>query len=67
MLSVDVEKTPFYQMGEKRGEEIGEKRGKKRGALQMAATMIEEFNLSVDAVAQKLDISIDELKKYLNK
>ena len=54
MLSVDVEKTPFYQMGEK------------RGALQMAAKMIEEFNLSVDTVAKKLDISIDELKKYLN-
>jgi len=67
MLSVDVEKTPFYQMGEKKGEEVGEKRGEKRGALQMAATMIEEFNLSVDTVAKKLDISIDELKKYLNK
>jgi len=58
MLSVDVEKTPFYQMGENRGEKVG--------ALQMAVKMIEEFNLSVDVVATKLDISIDELKKYLN-
>ncbi len=63
MLSVDMKKTPFYQLGEARGEKIGEK----RGALQMAATMIEEFNLSVDTVSKKLDISIDELKKYLNK
>jgi len=62
MLSVDIEKTPFYRMGEKRGEKMGEK----RGGLQMAATMIEEFNLSVDAVAKKLNISIDELRKYLN-
>jgi len=54
MLSVDMEKTPFYRIAEK------------KGALQMAAKMIEEFNLSVDTVAKKLDISIDELKKYLN-
>ena len=31
----------------------------------MVATMIEEFNLSADAVAKKLNVSIDELKKYL--
>ena len=54
MLSVDMEKTPFYRIAEE------------RGALQMAATMIKEFNLSVDAVAKKLNISIDELKKYIN-
>ncbi len=67
MLSVDMKKTPFYQLGEERGEERGEKRGEKRGALQMAATMIEEFNLSVDTVAKKLDISLDELKNFLHK
>ena len=54
MLTVDIEKTPFYKIGEE------------RGALQMAATMIKEFNLSVDVVSNKLNISIDELKKYLN-
>ena len=29
--------------------------------------MIKEFNLSIDIVAKKLNISIDELKKYLDK
>jgi len=63
MLSVDIEKTPFYQIGEKRGKEIG----LSKGILQTAVMMIQEFNLSVEAVAQKLNISIDELRNHLDK
>jgi hypothetical protein len=29
--------------------------------------MIKEFNLSIEVVAKKLDISIDELKKHLKR
>jgi len=63
MLSVNMEQTPFYQIGEKRGIE----RGIERGIITTAITMIKEFNLSIDIVAKKLNISIDELKKYLDK
>ncbi len=66
MLSVDMEKTPFYQLGEKRGEMRGEKKGVEKGILQTAITMIQEFNLSAETVAKKLNISIDELKKHLD-
>lgn len=57
MLNVDMEKTPFYQLGEKNGIS--------KGVLQTAVMMIQEFNLSVEVVAKRLNISIDELKKQL--
>ncbi len=66
MLSVDMEKTPFYRIAEKRGEKRGEKIGVEKGILQTAIMMIQEFNLSADTVAKKLNISIDELKRHLN-
>jgi len=63
MLSVDIEKTPFYQLGEQKGQKIGEH----KGVLKTAITMIQEFQLSIEQVAQKLNISMDELKKHLDK
>jgi len=36
-----------------------------QGVIKTAATMIREFNLSVEEVSQKLNISIDELEKHL--
>ena len=33
--------------------------------IDTATMMIKEFNLSVEAVAKKLNISIDEIKKHL--
>jgi len=59
MLSVDIEKTPFYKMAEKQIE--------KRAVFQTAIRMIEEFHLSIEQVAQKLNISMDELKKQMDK
>lgn len=67
MLSVDIEKTPFYKMGEKRGEQRGEQKGEQRGVLLTAVMMIEKFKLSIEDVAKELNISIDELKKHLDK
>jgi predicted transposase YdaD len=63
MLSVDIEKTPFYKIGEKRGEQ----RGEQKGVLRTAVMMIEKFKLSIEEVAKELNISIDELKKQLDK
>ncbi len=45
--------------------EIGMERGITKGVIQTAIAMIKEFNLSVEVVAKKLNISIDELKKHL--
>jgi predicted transposase YdaD len=45
--------------------EIGMERGISQGILKTAITMIKEFNLSIEQVATKLNISIDELKKHL--
>jgi len=61
MLSVDMEKTPFYQLGEKRGE----KRGIKETTFKNAFIMIEDFKLSIDDVVQKLNIKKEELLEYM--
>jgi len=57
MLSVDMEKTPFYQLGEKRGE--------KRGLFDSAIVMIEDFQLAIDDVVVKLNIKKEELLEYM--
>ena len=54
MLSVDVEKTPFYQMGEKRGE----KRGIERVAIQML-----QLNMPIDIVHQVTGLSQEQIEK----
>ena len=41
--------------------------GISQGIIKTAITMIKEFNLSIEQVANKLNLSIDELKKHLNK
>lgn len=53
MLTVDIEKTPFYMIGEKKGE------------FKTAIAMIKEFNLSVDVVIEKLKLNKDEFLKAL--
>ena len=47
--------------------EIGMERGVSQGIIDTAITMITKFKLSVEDVAKELNISIDELKKHLNK
>ena len=53
MLSVDMEKTPFYQLGEK------------RGLFDGAIVMIEDFQLAIDDVVVKLSIKKEELLEYM--
>ncbi|MCH9739819.1 MAG: hypothetical protein K0U38_03120 [Epsilonproteobacteria bacterium] len=64
MLTVDIEKTPFYKIGVERGIEQGVEKGK----LEMAIEFIKEFNLSVDAVIEKFKLNKEEflnaLKEY---
>jgi len=61
MLSVDIEKTPFYQLGEERGE----KRGLKIGIFDTAIVMIDKFNLSIDDIVKELNIKKEELLEYM--
>ncbi|SFV64060.1 hypothetical protein MNB_SV-6-261 [hydrothermal vent metagenome] len=61
LRDMKIEELPGYKIALERGEE----RGISKGIIETAITMIKEFNLSIDMVAKKLNISIDELKKYL--
>jgi predicted transposase/invertase (TIGR01784 family) len=69
LRDMKIEELPGYKIaperGEERGMEKGISQGISQGVLQTAITMIKEFNLSVEIVAKKLNISIDELKKHL--
>ena len=51
---------------EKRGKQRGLERGRKEGKLETAVTMIREFGLSIDEVAEKLEVSVIEIERYLN-
>ncbi len=57
MLTVDIEKTPFYQ--------IGVEKGKTEERFENAILMIKEFQLAIDDVVQKLNIKKEELLEYM--
>jgi hypothetical protein len=59
MLTVDIEKTPFYQ--------IGVERGAKEATFESAIIMIERFKLSIDDIVQELNIKKQELLEYISK
>jgi len=59
MLSVNVEKTPFYRMGQKVGA--------KEATFESAIIMIEKFKLSIDDIVKELNIKKEELLEYINK
>jgi len=46
---------------------IWKKEGISEGIINTAIVMIREFNLSIEQVAKKLNLSVDELKKHLKK
>ncbi len=52
--------------GREEGMEKGIEKGISQGVIETAIIMIKEFNLSVEVVAKKLNISIDELRKHLS-
>lgn len=55
------------ERGMTRGMNIGINKGLSQGVLNTAITMINRFKLSIEDVAKELNISIDELKKHLDK
>ena len=57
MLTVDIEKTPFYKIGIERGAE--------QATLKNAMIMIEKFKLSVDDIVKELNIKKEELLEYM--
>ena len=71
MLTVDIEKTPFYKIGVERGFERGIERGIAKGKLEErfenAIIMIEKFNLSVDSIVREFNIKKDELLEYMKR
>ncbi len=71
MLTVDIEKTPFYRIGiEKgieKGFEVGLIKGTKDKALESAMIMVKDFQIAIDDVVKKLNIKKDELLEYMQK
>lgn len=53
MLTVDIKKTPLYQIGAE------------NATLQNAVVMIEKFKLSIDDVIKELNIKKEELLEYM--
>jgi hypothetical protein len=53
MLTVNIEKTPFYRMGAK------------DATFESAIVMIEKFKLSIDDIVKELNIKKDELLEYI--
>jgi len=53
MLTVDIEKTPLYKIGVQ------------KGVFETAIVMIKDFKISIDDVAEKLNIKKEELLEYI--
>ena len=75
LRDIKMEELPSYQIVLERGVQRGVSQGISQGISQWisqgiittAITMINKFKLSIDDVAKELNISIDELKKHLDK
>lgn len=61
LRTITMEQLPSYELGMERGM----REGKLEGKLETAKTMIKEFGLSTEAVAKKLELSLDVLLEYL--
>ena len=57
MLTVDIEKTPFYRMGVENG--------RKEAIFDSAITMMEQLNHSIDEIVKVLNIKKEELLEYM--
>ncbi len=77
LREIRYEKLPSYEIGMEKGYEDGQIAGMEQGMQQgisqgisqtmisNAIIMVKDFNLSVEDVAKKLNLSISELKKHL--
>ncbi len=59
---IEMVKKECIEIGEKRGFEIGEKRGFEIGKKEVIMEMIKDGIISPEVGAEKLGISVDELK-----
>jgi len=57
MFTVDIEKTSLYK--------IGEKQGQLKERFENAILMIQDFQIAIDDVVQKLNIKKEELLEYM--
>ncbi len=55
-----------YEIGMQRGYEYGQTDGVSQGTLKTAVIMVKEFSLSIEEVADKLNISVSEIKQKLS-
>ncbi len=64
MLTVDIEKTPFYKIGvekgRKEGIEKGRKEGIEKGVLLVAKQML-KMNMDIDDIAKVTNLSKEKL------
>jgi len=67
----DPKTDPIYQRGMEQGLqqglEQGLEQGIKKAKLEDAKILIKEFNIPIEIVSKKLNISIEELKRYIQK
>ena len=66
MLSVDIEKTPFYELGEERGEKRGEKRGIEKGIEKgkiIVAKQMLTLNMDIETIGQVTGLSMEQIEK----
>ncbi len=63
MLTVDIEKIPFFQDGMK----LGAKNAKRETTFENAMIMIKDFQIAIDDVVKKLNIKKEELLEYMSK
>ena len=67
----DPKTDPVYQEGIEKGMQLGLQQGLQQGAkkakLEDAKILIQEFNIPIEIVSKKLNISIEELKRYIQK
>ena len=79
LRKINYENLPSYELGIEQGIADGLAKGFSQGIsqgisqgvlqgqLETASMMIKEFNIPVDKIAQKLNISVDTIKEYLEK
>ncbi len=62
-----LEELPSYQIAIERNKDKWVSQGISQGIISSAIKMITKFKLSIEEVAKELNISIDELKKHIDK
>jgi predicted transposase/invertase (TIGR01784 family) len=62
MLTVDIEKTPFYKIGERKGIEKGIERGLEKGAIIIAKQML-KLGLDKEIISKATNLPIEKINE----